>query len=352
MVVGSDPRSLLIAPAKLSEFFVGELDNLPRYHIDRLRGNLDLLAMGEAEVLGSLLDTVLEGVLGLAGDGWQKGNQVEPVWSQRLITGEMLKPRRVWQGDFGAVLPVFTADVARLGVGKGRRSVSRVIEWLRRADQKVAVLTNGQQWRLIHAGSDYDAWCETHTNLWFEEGRPSLHITAWRSLLSKQTLTPGKKGELSPLLAAISASRQGQADLSEQLGERVRLAVELLIQETLSRQGNLGIDRQSLYLAATRIIMRCVFILFAEARNLLPRDNEIYNQSYSLQGLREQLDRVSGGVLLRNNYVIGGVPIPVCWPCFVWSITVAPMKRCPSPSIAAAYLSRGINPLVMRCCRP
>ena len=296
---------LLIAPTKLGEFFVEELTNLPRYQIDHLRRDLDLFATGEANSLGALLDTVLEGILGLSGSDWQKGNQVEPVWSQKLITGEVLKPRRVWQGYYGSALPVFTADGTRLGIGKGRRAVSRVIEWLRRADQKIAVLTNGKQWRLIHAGSDYDAWCETDSSLWFEEGQLGLQITAWRSLLSTKTLTASKKGELSPLLAAISASRQGQADLSEHLGERVRLAVELLIQETLARQEDLGIDSQSLYLAATRIVMRCVFILFAEARDLLPRDNAIYNQSYSLQGLREQLDRVSGGrasEALRNRW--------------------------------------------------
>jgi hypothetical protein len=41
--------------------------------------------------------------------------------------------------------------------------------------------------------------------------------------------------------------------------------------------------------------MRCVVILFAEAHDLLPRDNRIYYDSYSLQGLREQLDRLAGG---------------------------------------------------------
>jgi hypothetical protein len=33
--------------------------------------------------------------------------------------------------------------------------------------------------------------------------------------------------------------------------------------------------------------MRCVVVLFAEARDLLPRDNPIYHSSYGLQGLRE-----------------------------------------------------------------
>src|SRR5690606_5926577 len=40
-----------------------------------------------------------------------------------------------------------------------------------------------------------------------------------------------------------------------------------------------------------------VVVLFAEARqdDLLPRNNPIYEQSYGLASLREQLDRLSGG---------------------------------------------------------
>lgn len=287
---------LLIAPAKLAEFFIENIQNLPPYIVDHLRRDLDLFNPKDTESFSNLLDTVLERILGLTANYWRKGNQVDPIYSQPLITGENLKPQRLWQEPKGSLLPVFTANnIHKLGIGKGKRSVSRVVEWLRRANQKIALLTNGYQWRLIHAGTDYDAWCEADTSLWFQEGQPSLQITALRSLLSVTTLTPEKPQGVSPLLQAIEASRQGQAELSEQLGERVRQAVELLIRETLSQQENLAIENKALYIAATRFIMRCVFILFAEARNLLPRDNPIYNQSYSLQGLREQLDRVAGG---------------------------------------------------------
>ena len=297
---------LLIAPAKLGEFFVEDLSNLSGYVRDRLRRDLDLFSPKDGESLSNLLDIVLEQVLGLSAQYWRKGNQVDAGWTRRLMTGENLKPQRLWQEPKGGLLPVFTANnISRLGIGKGKRAVSRVVEWLRQANQPIALLTNGNQWRLIHAGSDYDAWCEADSSLWFEEGQPSLQVMALRSLLSTNTLTPEKDQGLSPLLAAIAASRQGQAELSEHLGERVRQAVELLIREVLTQQEDLDIDHKSLYIAATRFIMRCVFVLFAEARNLLPRHNPIYNQSYSLQNLREQLDRVAGGratEALRNRF--------------------------------------------------
>jgi hypothetical protein len=48
-----------------------------------------------------------------------------------------------------------------------------------------------------------------------------------------------------------------------------------------------------------------VVLLFAEARDLLPRDNPIYHGSYGLQGLREALERLGGGAAherLRLRY--------------------------------------------------
>ncbi|MBE9110112.1 hypothetical protein IQ273_11895 [Nodosilinea sp. LEGE 07298] len=65
------------------------------------------------------------------------------------------------------------------------------------------------------------------------------------------------------------------------------------------------VSHRDIYIAASRIIMRCVVILFAEARDLLPRENPIYHNSYGIQGLREQLDRMAGGRAserLRNSY--------------------------------------------------
>ena len=53
--------------------------------------------------------------------------------------------------------------------------------------------------------------------------------------------------------------------------------------------------RQDIYVAACRIVLRLVFTLFAEARDLLPRGNPIYWHSYSLAGLLEQLLRTGAG---------------------------------------------------------
>jgi hypothetical protein len=317
---------LLIAPARLAEYFHESPTALSAHLTDRLRRDLLRAGSGDGTQFSAFIDTVLEDVLGLKASWWTKGSEVDPRWSLNLITGENLKPRRVWHallGDSGAsdfVLPLFVADDGashsgtRLGVGRGRRSVSRVIEWLRRANLPVAVLTNGRQWRLIHAGADYDAWCEWDTDLWFEEGRPGAQLTALRTILSPDALTPPRSGERPRLVAAILDSRRGQAELSSALGERVRLAVEKLIQESgpslsaLDAPGPAQVSRRELYIAATRIVMRGVVILFAEARDLLPRDSAIYHGCYGIQGLREQLARLAGGRADRLRHSQGAWP--------------------------------------------
>jgi len=303
---------LLIAPSKLAEFFPEEIDPLPQYVVERLRRDVTRLQSGEDKYLPTLFDTLVEKVLGYPKNRWTKGSAVDTQWSRRAITGEIIKPRYLWQDASGEILPVFVADAAlgagrdhetvtRLGIGRGRRSVSRVIEWLRHTGEKVALLTNARQWRLIHAGADYDAWCEWDIDLWFEEGAPSLQVTALRQLLSRGALRRRSTEEPSPLVSAIQASRKGQAELSSALGERVRLAVEHLVHASSQALNEFEGDtptpetRKAIYIAATRLIMRCVVVLFAEARELLPRNNPIYNDSYGLQGLREQLDRLAGG---------------------------------------------------------
>ncbi|MBC7078228.1 MAG: hypothetical protein H5T92_07990, partial [Synergistales bacterium] len=275
---------LLIAPSHLAQSFPEDLPPLPRYLDDRLRRDVMRASDGRAESVAKLLDTVLEDVLGLENDPsdvatrgrWFKGADLPSEWSSRAMTGEVIKPRRLWRGPRGAVLPVFveSGGGARLGIGRGRRATSRVIEWLRYTGQKIALLTNGRQWRLIYAGLDHDAFAEWDTALWFEEGKAGPQVTALRALLGRDALVPRVEGELPPLLAAITASRKGQAELSAALGERVRQAVELLIREHAQALEGLGpnVKPSDIYHAATHVVMRMVVTLFAEARDLLPRD--------------------------------------------------------------------------------
>ncbi|MCC2636563.1 MAG: hypothetical protein K0Q68_282 [Moraxellaceae bacterium] len=295
---------LLISPAKLDECFPTAAPAMRDFAAEKLRRALTAFDGGN-ESLSSLLDYILQDLSGLPAEEWQKAQGVDSRWAVRSFTGAQIKPRRLWQGPNGETLAVFVPDdggsrqfASRLGVGRSRQLLGRVVEWLRRTGQALALVTNGRQWRLVHAGSDYDAWCEWDIDLWFNEGQPSAQTIVWRTLLNRNTLL-AEQGQ-SLLLLAISASRKGQAELSNVLGERVRQGVEELITashvaiEQAQQQGQAH-DYKDLYVAGSRIIMRCIITLFAEARGLVPVDNPIYQQAYSLEGLRHQLDRRAGG---------------------------------------------------------
>jgi hypothetical protein len=292
---------LLIAPSRLHDVAAQDPPPLSRHVQDRLRRELNAFADSPKEQLASLLDTVLEEILGLKPEQWLKAAAVPASWSRQLVTGDNEKPRRVWLGPQTAALPVFTTQEPRIGVGRGRRAAARVIEWLRRANQKIALLTNGRQWRLIHAGPDYEAWCEWDTELWFEQGEPGPQLLALCLLLSDSALSPDKAGAPSPLLRAIAETRRGESELTQDMGERVREAVEMLIfgsagvLNEIVGAGERQVSSRDIYTAAVRLIMRCVVVLFAEARGLLPREEKMYEDSYGIQSLREQLDRIAGG---------------------------------------------------------
>jgi hypothetical protein len=282
-------------------------DRLFSYHERELRR----LASGIVDGSGTIPDFVsfvLEKVCGFtAGNGtWQRGSHVEAEWGRRSVTGETVKPRQLWRGPKGAILPVFFDTEARIGLGRGRKTASQALQWLRAGGEKLALLTNGRQWRLIFAGLDFDAWCEWDVDLWFEEGEVSPQLEALRTLLSPRLWTPPEKGAPSPLLEAILDSRKGQAELSAILGERVREAVELLVQghgEVLKEQCA-GVDPPAIYRAAVRMVMRMVVVLFAESRELLPRDNALYHTAYGLTGLLEELEKISarGGSRLARSW--------------------------------------------------
>lgn len=256
-----------------------------------------LLDSNQADTTTEFAAFVLERVCGFQPDHgtWTRGNQVSADWARTAFTGEQIKPRWLWQGHQGGLLPVFFSQEKRIGIGRGKRDTSKVLQWLRGGRQHLALLTNGRQWRLIFAALDYDAWCEWDTDLWLEEGEISPQVDILRLLIQPSLWIPPTPDAQPPLAAAVLDSRKGQADLSNVLGEQVRKAVEILILahgDALKTQCP-NADPSEIYRAAVRVIMRLVVILFAESRDLLPRENPLYHQAYGLTGLLESLSKHS-----------------------------------------------------------
>lgn len=275
---------------------------------DRLRRAIIQFKESPDSERSNLVKTVLEGVCGFhpMSGVWKRGSEVDPSWARTALTGEPLKPSHLWIGTNGALLPVFIDKEKRIGIGRGARSVSQALQWMRKADHSLALITNGQQFRILYAGLSYEAFVEWDQHQWLDAGVPTAELEGLRRLLNPKTITPATSDSPSPFLEAINDSRKGQGDLTEILGERVRQAAELLVQghaqAIASQIAQSQFTPQELYRASVRMIMRLVIVLFAESRDaLLPRDNPIYFQSYSLAGLREQLDRLQPA-RLRNAF--------------------------------------------------
>jgi len=274
-----------------------------------IRREINRLDAGQASP-GDFVAWVLEHTFGFTGDAltgtWLRGSNVKADLSHSLLNGETVKPRHVWTGVRKGMLPVFIDKSPRLGIGRGRKAVSDVLQWLRLAGEPLALVTNTRQWRLVFAGLDFDASCESDLELWLEEGTAGLQFQALQQLLQPALWDLPSGGGEPPLVAAIRESRKGQAELSSILGERVREAVEALVrahgQELLA--AGLETAGADIYRAAVRVVMRLVVILFAESRDLLPRTSPLYYESYSLQGLFDQLQRqaVRGRSRLKNRH--------------------------------------------------
>jgi hypothetical protein len=298
---------LLLDPPRLQVVSDRRPSPLSEYSQQELRRQATALLDSDGDSM-AFVTYVLERVCGFdsATGTWLRGTNVASEWSRRTLSGENIKPRQLWLGANDAILPVFIDDAKQLGVGRSRRTASLVVQWLRAGNTRLALLTNGRQWRLIFAGLDFDAWCEWDVNLWFEEGVLSSQVEALRTLIAPVQLTPSTADQHAPLLSAILDSRKGQAELSSALGERVREAVEILVQAhgDALREKCGDVDGAEIYRAAVRVVMRMVVVMFAEARDLLPRDNALYHGAYGLNGLLEELEKAAarGGNRLSRSF--------------------------------------------------
>ena len=170
---------------------------------------------------------------------------------------------------------------------------TRMAELLRNcADKNVrlGLVTNGEDWMLVHAPSKgtsgYARW---RADLWFEEPQT---LRVFRTLLSVDRFFGRPEDTLESL---YDRSEKDQFEVTETLGLQVRDAVELLV-DTIN-----GIDRdrdrkllddypeRRLYEAVVSVMMRLVFILFAEENELLPAEDQVYQQNYALSPLLDQL---------------------------------------------------------------
>ena len=184
---------------------------------------------------------------------------------------------------------------------------TRMMELLRNTGVRLGLVTNGERWMLVDAPpNETTGFASWYAALWLEE-----HITlrAFRSLLRAQRFFGVPENET--LAAMLTESASNQQEVTSQLGYQVRQAVEVLVQ-ALDRMdkdrnrillGNLG--ESELYEAALTVMMRLVFLMSAEERDMLLLGEPLYDQNYAIStlqaNLREQADQYGEEVLERRS---------------------------------------------------
>jgi hypothetical protein len=89
----------------------------------------------------------------------------------------------------------------------------------------------------------------------------------------------------------LRESVKHQEDITEALGVQVRQAVELLVAALARSDVPLEVSAAEVYRGAVTVMMRLVFLLFAEESLLLPADDALYATSYSAGGLYAELEQ-------------------------------------------------------------
>ncbi len=184
---------------------------------------------------------------------------------------------------------------------------TRMMELLHATDVVLGLLTNGEQWMLVHAPrgetTGYVSW---YGDLWLTE---PLTLRAFRTFLRLGRFFGVPDDETIEALLRESAAHQ--EEVTDQLGHQVREAIAILVRTIdradQDRGGALlaGVPETRLYAAAVTVMMRLVFLLSAEERGLLLLGDPLYDQHYAVSTLRVQLheraDQAGEEVLERHH---------------------------------------------------
>lgn len=217
------------------------------------------------------------------------------------------------EGALGALaLVVDPVDSLRdpLGDGWATSPIDRAEELCRAANVQIGLVTDGRWWAIVSAREQTmvaSGIVDAHT--WIEEPQTR---DAFLELLGRRRLLGGRPEDRLPELFRESVA--AAEEITEALGVQVRRAVELLVQ-ALSEAGldtvrrgeadPLPTARSQVYEAAVTVMMRVVFLLFAEERGLLPQ-GRLFAMGYGIAGELAKLDerdRDEGSQALDGTYL-------------------------------------------------
>lgn len=173
--------------------------------------------------------------------------------------------------------------------------IQRAETWCRESNIPLALVTDDDQWVLV----------------WAPRGAPAASCR-WRvgDLADERILQAGLVALLGArrffavaddetLEALFERAANAEAEVTKGLGSSVRRSVELLVaaisRDDVASDGKVldGVASIEVYESAVTVLMRLVFLLFAEERRLLPSEDPLWAESYSVLTLRDDLRTAS-----------------------------------------------------------
>lgn len=198
--------------------------------------------------------------------------------------------------------PDIDLDATRRFDGLAITPADRMVALLRSTGCPIGIVTNGERWMLVHAPAGAVAgFASWYARLWGQEPET---LRAFVSLLGVRRFFGPDEGKLPAL---YERSLKHQDDVTEALGEQVRRAVEVLVQaldradQDRNRELLRDVDPRELYEAGLTVMMRLVFLLAAEERDLLLLGDARYDSFYAISSLRMQLRADSEEILERRR---------------------------------------------------
>jgi hypothetical protein len=285
------PDGPFIAIPQLTSEFPAYLDKIESGPLERLRLAWSEVTEAPDTLTPAWTDLVLREFLAYTGQVLGEGASLP----SDLVSGPGVRPDGVVYGPDGSGGRVERLYLYRRPYDESLTTATR--QQVSPAEQAaalcrdrgvpVALLTNGSHWVLVHARPNEAATtADWDADLWLEE-RDLLR--AFTTLLRATSVASGRLAEL------FAKSAAAQAEVTDKLGDQVRQAVELLVGELtrLDREADgallSAVEPRQIYRGALTVMMRLVFLLYAEERKLLPVDSDLYADSYSVTALFDQL---------------------------------------------------------------
>jgi hypothetical protein len=189
-----------------------------------------------------------------------------------------------------------TEDLRRFGSdGWAADSIDRTAALLRGTGATVGLVTDGRWWGIVSSVSGVTTASGVFDALIWREERDSRD--AFFALAGLVSLAGGAPEKRLPKL--FDASVASAEAITEALGDQVRRAVELVLQAMSEshlralangEESPLPSDAKVVYEASVSVLMRVIFLLFAEERGLLPQ-HQMYRDAYAIAGVRAHLER-------------------------------------------------------------